>query len=486
MAKKVVTLYIDDTSIRLLVSVGKRIVRYGELTLEPGLVKNGLIIDQTEVTARVKKLLRLQRVRSGKVIVATSGLRCLTRPVILPLLPKNMLADAVIQEAQRVLPISLEEYYVLWETIPSTDDKTHVFLVAVPRKSTDVLFRTLRKAKLNPYLMDLKPLALARMLEEATAIIVDVQPAEFDIVIMADGIPQPIRTISFGNDEMSQQAKLSVIKDDLDRTIKFYDSNNTENPLDACTPIYISGEFADKPELYNSLSVDLGYPVLPLTSPLKPDRRFKQKPGMVNIGLVLKKLASRKTPAVLAVNINTLPEIYQPKPFSWARVLVLSVTLAVLVLLAPLVVFLQGVSASITSLSNHLDTTNQLIIEKQLQRRELQQNITGLEQDITQAEASCDVFTTALDVLDKQGKNINDDLLVITNILPETISLTGIMHKLDIMTVSGLSPGETDILSYARELDTCGRFSETTVTSIRKINDASMSFTLVLITKGLD
>ena len=486
MAKKVVTLYIDDTSIRLLVSAGKRIVRYGELSLEPNLVKDGLIIDQTQVTARVKKLLRLQKVRSKKVVVATSGLRCLTRPVTLPLLPKNMLADAVIQEAQRVLIISLEEYYILWETIPSTDDKTHVFLVAVPRKSADVLFRTLRKAKLNPYLMDLKPLALARMPEEATAIIVDVQSTEFDIVIMTGGIPQPVRTISFGNNELSPQAKLSVIKDDLDRTIKFYDSNNPQSPLDTCTPIYISGEFADKPELYNSLSEDFVYPVLPLTSPLKSSQSFKQKPGMVNIGLVLKKLASRKNPSFLAVNINTLPEIYQPKPFSWVRVLAISVTLAVLGLLTPLVVSYQSVSSSITSMSNQLDTINQLTIEKQLQGRELQQNITELEQGITQAEASCDVFTNALDVLDKQGKNINDDLLAITNVLPETITLTNITHKLDIMTINGSAPGEKDILLYARELDTCGRFSETTISSIRKIDDASMSFTLVLITKGVD
>jgi len=36
MAKKVVTLYIDDISIRLLVAKGKRVQKWARLPLEPG------------------------------------------------------------------------------------------------------------------------------------------------------------------------------------------------------------------------------------------------------------------------------------------------------------------------------------------------------------------------------------------------------------------------------------------------------------------
>ena len=40
MAKKIVTLYIDDTSIRLLVTSGKRVKKWADVPLPPGMVKN--------------------------------------------------------------------------------------------------------------------------------------------------------------------------------------------------------------------------------------------------------------------------------------------------------------------------------------------------------------------------------------------------------------------------------------------------------------
>ncbi|GAI28594.1 unnamed protein product, partial [marine sediment metagenome] len=86
--------------------------------------------------------------------------------------------------------------------------------------------------------MDLKPLLLARVVKEATAVIVDVQPTEFDIVIMGDGVPQPIRTVPLPSEELSWQEKLPMIRDELDRTIKFYNSNNPEKPLVSTIPIF--------------------------------------------------------------------------------------------------------------------------------------------------------------------------------------------------------------------------------------------------------
>ncbi len=79
--------------------------------------------------------------------------------------------------------------------------------------------------------MVIKPLALTKALTVNTAILIDVQPAEFDIVIVSDGIPQPIRTVTLPNEELSWEQKLDMITSDLDRTIKFFDTNNPEKPL---------------------------------------------------------------------------------------------------------------------------------------------------------------------------------------------------------------------------------------------------------------
>jgi len=395
-----------------------------------------------------------------------------------------MLAEAVIREAKGVLPIPLEELYISWQTIPSPEEKIQVFLAAVRRRGVDILLKTLREAGLTPYLMDLKPLALAKMVKETTAVIVDVQATEFDIVIMADGVPQPIRTVPLPSEALSCQDKLPMIKEDLDRTIKFYNSNNPEEPLDSEVPVYVSGELAHEPELCQSLSDGLGHPVLLLSAPLKCPEQFDPSRYMVNIGLALKELASPKQDGSLVVNLNALPAAYLPKPFSLARVLALPSAAVSVSLLVLLIILISSASTSIASMQSQLDMTNRFISQKQLQKQGLVKNIAELEKKLFEAEASYGTFTTALDSLDRQGNEINSNLKVIVSKPPSSLSLATIDHTGDILTVSGWAPSETEILSYAKSLDDSGRFSEIIIASVIVIEDEGMDFTMILRTRG--
>ena len=45
--------------------------------------------------------------------------------------------------------------------------------------------------------MDVRPLALARVADERDALIINVQPVGFDIVVMIDGIPELLRSLPF-------------------------------------------------------------------------------------------------------------------------------------------------------------------------------------------------------------------------------------------------------------------------------------------------
>jgi Tfp pilus assembly PilM family ATPase len=74
MAKDIVTLYIDDSSIRLLVTQGTEIMKWAEIPLEPGQVKNAVVINEVEVAAKITQLLEVQDVKSKKVNVGVSGL----------------------------------------------------------------------------------------------------------------------------------------------------------------------------------------------------------------------------------------------------------------------------------------------------------------------------------------------------------------------------------------------------------------------------
>jgi type IV pilus assembly protein PilM len=473
MAKKIVTLYVDDTSIRLLVIHGKRIKKWADVPLEPGLVKSAVVINEAKVASKIKKLFKAEKVKAKKIIVGLSGLHCLSRLITLPQLPREMLAEAVTREAKRVLPVPVEQLHISWQTIPAPEGKTQVYLLAVPRKTADAMVKTLHRARLKPYLMDLKPLALARLVKEATAIIVNIEPTELDIIIMADGIPQPIRTVPLPSEARSWQEKLPMIKDEIDRTIKFYNSNYQDEPLAPSTPMFISGELADESEIAQSLSDGLGYPVSPLPSPVECPEQLDANHYTVNIGLALKELGTERKAGASAVNLNVLPTAYQPKPISWVKVVALPITIAAVAGIVPLLTTVQSGYANVTSIRDQLDMTNRILMERQLERQDLMNSIAELEAEVADAEASRDNFTMVLDSLDRQGSGVELNLNIVTTALPSTTNLTSIRHAEDLLTINGTSPTEVEILQYSQSLHDSGQFTEVLIASMSKVEDES-------------
>ena len=90
MAKKVVTLYIDDTSLRLLVARGDRVKKWATLPLESGLVRDGVVVDEAKVAAKIKELFKSQKVSPKNVVTGMSGLNSLSQLITLPHLPEAM------------------------------------------------------------------------------------------------------------------------------------------------------------------------------------------------------------------------------------------------------------------------------------------------------------------------------------------------------------------------------------------------------------
>ncbi len=486
MAEKIVTLHIDDNCLRLMVAQGRRVIEWAEAPLEPGLVENTVVIKEAEVADKIRQLFSVQKVGTAKIAVGVSGLHCLTRPITLPQLPKDVLSEAVMREAKKALPVPLEQLYISWQNIPAPEGKTQVFLVAVPRKTADTLIKTLQEAGLKPTFLGIKPLLLAGVVKEPTAVVVDVQKMEFDIVIIVDRVPQPIRTISFPEEAPSWQEKLATIKNELNRTITFYNSNNPEKPLASGVPIFASGDLAAQPELCQTLSDEVGYPVLSVPLPIDCPDGFAPSHYMTNIGLTVRELSRGKDVGASVVNLNALPTPYLPKPISLTNVLALPGAAIGAGLIVFLLVLIQSASADIASLRAQVNTNDQILQRKLAQRQELLGKVNGLEKKIAEIESSQDSFTAVLGNLEGQSAAINNDLKVAITRLPGSVILGSIGHANGILTVSGRAPSEKNVLEYLAELDASGRFGEINISNMSRVGDEGVDFTLIgsLQTRG--
>jgi len=465
MARRVTTLFIRDTAINVLVMKGGQIEKWASSPLEPGLVSEGLIVDEEQVAEQVKELGKQEKVKMDKVIIGLSGMDSLYRVVTLPQLPEEILPEAVRREAQRAIPTPLEEVYFSYQLLPSPKGENRVFLATFPRNRVDALVRTLRKAGVKPHIMDLAPLALCRIPDEPRAIIVNARLTHLDIMVMTDRIPQLIRTLSLPTEAKSLEEKLPFIAEEFNRTVAFYNSTHMERQLDPSVPVFVCGDLAEIPETWQSL-VGGGYSVSLLPPPMEPPEGFNTNEFMVNIGLALKELLPEKEEANFSlVNFNALPEAYLPEHFSIARVLIpvgIVVGIGLVVIMGILV--LQN--------RDNIETLSSQVIVTESRVAQEQREVTQLRAQVQSTKDTADVLHNRLVDLQRARAVILEDLREIDRLAANKVSLGTVNYGGSSVKVTGTAPAVDDIFRYARDLrsskDATGnlRFSSVWIDSI--------------------
>ncbi len=455
---------------------GRRVETAVSLPLEPGLVHDGVVTDTATVSRRIAELMSAQGINEKKVVVSISGIHSIYRTVNIPKLPKNLLDEAARREAERVMPVPLNELYTSWQAISMSDIETTLCIVGLPRNTVDAMLDTLRQAGLQPEAMDIRPLALARVADERDAIIINVRQTGFDIVVMVDGIPELLRSLPFPASAASVPDKISEVKEELERTVAFHNSSHKENPITNYTAAFVSGELGEM------LAGTIEYRVKPLPQLLSYTDSLNTSEYATNIGLALKLM--RADINQTQVNINVTPEAYLPKPFpiiqivSWAFILV---AIAVILLLA--ISTLQAVRQTqlLQAKVNSAQTQIQL-------RQGTEETIKQLQAKVDEAENTRDYFKPSLDSAEAQRAKVNGDLSKATSLLPGIAELNSISYSHSLtkgvaihsLTITGIAPDETTIVNYVRYLRNSGQFSEVLISDMSELQFNEWKFTLAM------
>ncbi len=475
MAKKVTTLYIGDTEVTLLVMKGMQVEKWAALPLEPGLVSQGLIADEDRVTELVKELFAREKANNRKVTIALSGHDTLYRILTLPDVPEAVLPEAVRREARRTIPTPLDEVYYAYQSIPAMKGERKVFLATFPRRSVDALVRTLTRAGVRPYVMDLAPLAVSRLPDVPRAVIVNSRLDHLEIVVVADRLPVVIRTVSLPGESDSLDDKLPLVAEELNRIILFYNSSHLENPLVPDVPVFVSGDLADAPETWQELVGDSGYSVSPLPSPVDAPEGFSTDQFSVNIGLALKEIRPDKGDASFSlVNFNALPEAYVPPSFSIVRVLIP----VALVIGIGLVVFALLLNSQVRTRIQELQPQ---VAARESTVRQLDTDVASLRSGINSDKARTNILNNRISSLQRARDEMHEDLRTIDALARamDKVTVHSISHSGGSITLSGRADDEDAAYAYARELREMDRFSDVWMPSISG-SPGAFSFTINL------
>ncbi len=470
-----------DGEIRALVLKKKAVVLATTLPLEPGWMKDGIVREPEALAGRLKDLLTGNNIVETEVAGTISGLHTIYRMVSIPRVSSKMLEDAAIIELEKNMPVSLDELYTSWQAVNISQDETALCLLGVRREVIDTMVNTLRAAGLRPVILEPRPLAVARLAEDPHTIIIDVQAASFDIVIVLGGIPVLVRTVPFSADDI--YSRTAEVKDELERTVNFYNASHKEAPItpQSHIPVIVNGELP-------GLAEATGYQCRP---PLEP-------PSLSHSSLDLTRYAAaaglglrlvRQQTLSMRLTINALPEKYLPRrrPVGqyafWGFVLIAAF------------VFLWLASLTVAQVRQTQQLQSQVkALEIRVRVRQgTEKMLKELQAKIAAAQAQLDVFKRPVDVARKQRADVIGDIRTMTTAITSgTLRLTQITcsDKSAVGTdtapqieieVSGTATSEDAILGYITALRDSGRFSQVAIKEMKEVKYNEWQFTLSLV-----
>ena len=163
--------------------------------------------------------------------------------------------------------------------------------------------QALRAAGIKPRVLNLKSIALLRLVDQPEAYIANMESDSLDIALVIDGVPQIIRTVAPAPN-ISTDMWMGQIVRALEQTVRYYASKHPQDSFPSELPLFLTGPMADDPEMVQMVRNSFLYSLLPLSVPLQYSESLPLNHYAVNIGLAMGQLS---TPARVEA-VESTPE----------------------------------------------------------------------------------------------------------------------------------------------------------------------------------
>ena len=297
--RKKTTLSFEGNEIRFLIVKGEKVLSWATRKFPLEQMSQGLVRNTNTIGEVIQSTLKEIKAPRKNVVTSITGRRSVHRIMRIPNIQEKLLEETIHRKAKQEFAIPLEETDLSWRIINKNNTQIILYVLAVPNLIIDNQVEILRAAKIKSKVMDIKPLALQRFINQNTSIIVNLESYSMGVIIVVNHIPILVRTIPLDPGNLTDEAKVDLLSQELARTSKFYNESNKNNRLPEDTIVYLTGKLFDIPQIDSrleegpnlverlqsrtSFTVKLPKPSLEIPEHF-PIARFA-----VNLGLALKK-----------------------------------------------------------------------------------------------------------------------------------------------------------------------------------------------------
>ncbi|AYG03004.1 type IV pilus assembly protein PilM [Gryllotalpicola protaetiae] len=205
--------------------------RFHELDLPVGAVVRGEVEQPHTVATALKQLWARGGFKSKKVVIGVGNQRVLARDLSVPKASIKQIRATLPFHVQDLLPVpvsdALLDFYPVSETVGESGPMVTGLLVAAVKEAVLGNVKAVQTAGLEPQNVDLIPFALVRSLIDrasgsGTVAVVDLGASATTVVVAARGVPQFIRIIPSGSDDLTRALaqRLEVAGDEAERVKK--------------------------------------------------------------------------------------------------------------------------------------------------------------------------------------------------------------------------------------------------------------------------
>jgi Tfp pilus assembly protein PilN len=459
------TIHISSSSIKLMSVKGNSIYKWDVSPLEPGLVRDGRIVDPPRVGEVIDNLFHATSVPKNNVIITVSGLPYTYRIMDFPKMKPELVQEAMNNNLPSEFTVPIESLYVSWAPLNIKQDVVEYFVIAVDRQFVDTIIETVKFAGVTDWSLDIRPLALARAAAQTDAIVVSLDNDYMDMILVQGGQVKDMHSanVDMDVDVSNRGSYFNLFSSELSKLISYHSNTKNIESWSNNMPVILAGEAlavfqqtADREAILEELRTATGYPVEFLETWVPHPKSFVEATYATNIGLSLRRLKkkSRTNNEFHDIKLDMLLGKYNKKPQTLSfNYIMLPAILVIIVGVALAITSAKTqINAEVAELQDELTRVNQNLVlarSAQTEERKIQERINTVTANLQTSRSEYS------QLLSNKGKNA-PALSRVTSALPSGADFRTITMDNDQIRVSGVAIDPFEVITYIRSLENAG------------------------------
>jgi hypothetical protein len=257
-------------------------MRCGEAAVPEGSVERGRVLDPAKLGQALRQLLARSEITTTRALIAASDAIASFRVVAFSKDTSDGDIDAAVRSQ---LPVGSARMALRLVEVATSQEERTVYATAWDRSLVEAIAETAKQAGLEPVVVDLKSLCIARTIEARSCILLDLSTESHEVVLIDEHVPRVWHTFKVDGEGDLAESLASGLKP----VLTFYKRRAGSTGFGPDTPILVRSDQALPTLMSGRLERLCGHSVLPLPPPprIQPDVRYG--PYLTCIGLVMRR-----------------------------------------------------------------------------------------------------------------------------------------------------------------------------------------------------